>query len=275
MTLLSMNEVTTFRWTLEEDVENYRAAGYSGIGVWRHKLQDEDEDRAIDLLIDSGLKVTNLSWAGGFTGSDGRTHAENVADAMDAIRTAASINAGCLVVYSGGRNNHTFRHAGRLLRMALDELLPLAEAAEVTLAIEPMHATCAKDWTFLTDLASTMALLEEYGSPNLKIAYDTYHFPIHGRQRDVLKQIAPHLAIVYLSDRRQKPSIEQERCPLGLGRLQLGDVIWTLQEAGYAGDYDVKLLGSEIEEYDYWTLLEQSQLTFDELAPVATQRSLA
>ena len=98
---------------------------------------------------------------------------------------------------------------------------------------------------------------------------------IHGRQRDVLKQIAPHLAIVYLSDRRQKPSIEQERCPLGFGRLQLGDVIWTLQEAGYTGDYDVKLLGSEIEEYDYWTLLEQSQLTFDELAPVASQRPLA
>jgi sugar phosphate isomerase/epimerase len=275
MTLLSMNEVTTFRWTLEEDVENYRAAGYNGIGVWRHKLQDEDEDRAVDQLVSSGLKVTNLSWAGGFTGSDGRTHDENVADAQDAIRTAASINAGCLVVYSGGRNNHTFRHAGRLLRMALDELLPLAETADVTLAIEPMHAACAKDWTFLTDLASTITLLEEYGSPNLKIAYDTYHFPIHGRQRDVLKQIAPHLAIVYLSDRRQKPSVEQERCPLGLGRLQLGDVIWTLQEAGYAGDYDVKLLGSEIEEYDYWTLLEQSQLTFDELAPVASQRSLA
>jgi sugar phosphate isomerase/epimerase len=275
MTLLSMNEVTTFRWTLEEDVENYRAAGYSGIGVWRHKLQYEDEDRAVDQLVSSGLKVTNLSWAGGFTGSDGRTHDENVADAQDAIRTAASINAGCLVVYSGGRNNHTFRHAGRLLRMALDELLPLAETADVTLAIEPMHAACAKDWTFLTDLASTITLLEEYGSPNLRIAYDTYHFPIHGRQRDVLKQIAPHLAIVYLSDRRQKPSIEQERCPLGLGRLQLGDVIWTLQEAGYAGDYDVKLLGSEIEEYDYWTLLEQSQLTFDELAPVASQRSLA
>jgi sugar phosphate isomerase/epimerase len=275
MTLLSMNEVTTFRWTLEEDVENYRAAGYNGIGVWRHKLLDEDEDEAIDLLQSSGLKVTNLSWAGGFTGSDGRTLAENVADAVGAIRTAGAIGAGCLVVYSGGRNNHTFRHAGRLLRMALDELLPYAEAAGVPLAIEPMHAACARDWTFLTDLASTISLLDEYCSPYLKIAFDTYHFPIHGRQRDVLKQIALQLAIVHLSDRRQKPSIEQERCPLGLGRLQLGDVIWTLQEAGYAGDYDVKLSGPEVEEYDYWTLLQQSQVTFDELAPISAQRSLA
>jgi hypothetical protein len=35
--------------------------------------------------------------------------------------------AGCLVIYSGGRNNHIARHAGRLLRMALDELLPIAD----------------------------------------------------------------------------------------------------------------------------------------------------
>ena len=28
MTLLSMNEITTFRWSLEEDVENYQEAGY-------------------------------------------------------------------------------------------------------------------------------------------------------------------------------------------------------------------------------------------------------
>jgi sugar phosphate isomerase/epimerase len=120
-----------------------------------------------------------------------------------------------------------------------------------------------------------MSLIEEYQSPCLKIAYDTYHFPIHGRQRDVLKRIAPHIGIVHLGDRRHAPSIEQERCPLGLGRLQLGDVIGTLQEAGYTGNYDVKLSGPEIEAYDYWSILEQSQLTFGELAPVAVERSLA
>jgi sugar phosphate isomerase/epimerase len=273
MTMLSMNEITTFRWSLEEDVENYQEAGYRGIGVWRHKLADGDENQAIDLLAASGLSVTHLSWAGGFTGSDGRTVAESLDDALEAVRLAAAIEAGCLVIYPGGRNNHTYRHAGRLLRSALDELLPLAEAVEVPLAIEPMHAACAKDWTFLTDLA--MSLVEEFRSPYLKIAYDTYHFPIHGRQHDVLGRLAPHIGIVHLGDRRQSPSADQERCPLGQGRLPLGDVIGTLQEAGYTGAYDVKLLGSELEAYDYWTILEQSQLTFGELAPVTVQRSLA
>ena len=217
-----------------------------------------------------------MSWAGGFTGSDGRTLAESINDCLGCDSTRGRNQAGCLTVYSGGRNNHTFRHAGRLLRLALDDLLPLAEECEVPLAIEPMHAACATDWTFLTDLPSVIgSRLTNTRARILKIAYDTYHFPIHGRQHDVLKQIAPHIGIVHLGDRHQAPSVEQERCPLGQGRLPLGEVICTLQEAGYTGAYDVKLLGSEIEAYDYWTLLEQSQLTFGELAPIAAQRSLA
>src|SRR4051794_31154938 len=120
MSLLSMNELTTYRWSLVQDLENYRDAGYSGIGVWLSKLSDEDEDETIERLTASGLSVTTVAWAGGFTGSDGRSLADSIEDATSAIRVAGSVMAGCLVIYSAGRNNHTYRHAGRLLRMALD-----------------------------------------------------------------------------------------------------------------------------------------------------------
>lgn len=275
MTLLSMNEITTFRWSLEEDVENYQHAGYRSIGVWRQKLSDCDEEQAINLLGGSGLSVSNLLWAGGFTGSDGRTLAESVDDAAEAVRLAAALEAGCLVIYPGGRNNHTYRHAGRLLRSALDELLPLAEAAEVPLAIEPMHAACATDWTFLTDLKSVVVLVEEFRSPYLKLAYDTYHFPLGARHRPLLTKLAPYIGIVHLGDRRAPPSIDQERCPLGRGRLPLGEIVAMLQEAGYTGAFDVKLIGPEIEVDDYWTLLQHSQLAFAELAHASVPRSLA
>ncbi len=275
MTLLSMSEMTTYRWSLAQDVENFQEAGYSGIGVWRHKLIDENEDQAIDLLATSGLSVTSLSWAGGFTGSDGRGLDESIDDAAQAIRSAAAIMARCLVIYSGGRNNHTFRHAGRLLRTALDELIPLAETWDVPLAIEPVHPACATEWTFLTSVESAIGLVEEIDSPYLKIAYDTYHFPLGSRRRHLLAQLAPHLGIVFLSDRLQPPSPEQERCRLGHGRLPLVEVVSTLQEAGYTGAYDVKLMGTDIETCDYWMLLEQSQLAFNALAPIAAHRSLA
>jgi sugar phosphate isomerase/epimerase len=275
MTLLSMNEITTYRWSLEQDVENFQQAGYRSIGIWRHKLNDLNEDDAIDLLARSGLEVSNLSWAGGFTGSDGRTLAESVDDAAEALRLAAGLMAGCLVIYSGGRNNHTYRHANRLLHLALENLLPLAEAVEVPLALEPLHAACAADWSFLTDLASVVALVDEYRSPYLKIAYDTYQFPLGARQRHLLAGLAPYLGIVHLGDWRVPPDAEQERCPLGHGRVPLGHIITTLQESGYTGTFDVKLIGSEIERQDYWALLEQSQIAFNELALTAVPRSLA
>ena len=270
MTLLSMNEITTFRWSFEEDVENYQQAGYQAIGVWRQKLIDNDEDETIDLLAGSGLEVSNLLWAGGFTGSDGRTLAESIEDASEALRLAAALGAGCLVIYPGGRNNHTFRHAGRLLRAALDELLPLSEAVEVPLAIEPMHAACAADWTFLTDLDSVLTLIHEYRSDYVKLAYDTYHFPIS--KKHLLTELAPHIGIVHLADRSVTPTFEQDRLPLGHGRLPLREIVTTLQEAGYAGAFDVKLIGPEIETRDYWTLLEQSQLAFSELAHAPVRR---
>jgi sugar phosphate isomerase/epimerase len=275
MTHLSMNELTTFRWSLEEDVEHYQHAGYHSLGVWRQKLTDGEEERGIDLLAASGLSVSNVLWAGGFTGSDGRTLDESIDDAVQAIRLAAALNAGCLVVYSGGRNNHTYRHAGRLLRTAIEELLPLAETVDVPLALEPMHPRCAADCTFLTDLNSVVSLIDEFQSNHLKLAYDTYHFPLGAAQRSTLARLAPYIGIVHLADRRVPPSIEQERCPLGQGCVPLTEIVATLIESGYTGAFDVKLFGPEIGVNDYWMLLEQSQLAFAELAQAPAPGSLA
>ena len=71
--------------------------------------------------------MSNLLWAGGFTGSDGHTFRESVDDAAEAIRLAAALHARSLVVYSGAPGGHTHNHARRLLVDALRQLLPLAE----------------------------------------------------------------------------------------------------------------------------------------------------
>lgn len=263
--MLSMSEVTTYRWSFEEDVRRYLATGYQAIGVWRQKLADYGEEAGVDLLAESGLRVTNLLWAGGFTGSDGRSQQESIDDAAHAIRLAGAMNAGCLVVYAGGRNNHIFRHAQRLFRTAIDKLLELAEAAEVTLAIEPMHPACAAEWTFLTDLESTIALVESFASPYLKLVFDAYHF---GHDRAVLanlREIVPFTALVQLGDRCTAHGIDQDRCALGKGLVPLSEILHNLLEAGYQGDFDIELAGQEIELSDYEQLLATSKQDFDRL----------
>ena len=258
MPTLSMNEVTTYRWPLEEDVRRYVEAGYEGIGVWRTKLSDYGEEQAVDLISETGLRVTNLLWAGGFTGSCGRAPEESVQDGIQAIRLAAALGAGCLVVYPGGRNNHIYRQAERLLRGALDELLDYAHDLDVTLAIEPMHPACATEWTFLTDLESTIALLEDYNTSRLKLVFDTYHF---GHDRAVLAnlgEIVPHIGVVHLGDRASAHAADQDRRPLGEGNLQLAELIRGFLDAGYTGDFDVELIGREIDSSQYHQVLASS-----------------
>ena len=58
----SMNEFTTMRWSFEDDVVEYSQAGFDGIGIWRQKLSDIDEEEAIkqyDHL--SSLKLRTVS----------------------------------------------------------------------------------------------------------------------------------------------------------------------------------------------------------------------
>ena len=265
MAQLSMNETTTFRWSFEEDVVNCAAAGIPAIGVWRQKLSDFGEEKGLELIADSKLKVSHLLWAGGFTGSDGRSFRASIEDAGDALQTAAELKAPCLVVYSGARAGHTFNHARRLLRDALTELAPMAAERNVLLAIEPMHPNCAAEFTFLTGLDDVLDLFAAVGSPQIKLVFDTYHL---AHDRSVLAripEIADQVAIVQLGDARCPPTTEQNRCLLGQGSLPLAEIVDALKRAGYDGYYDVELLGEEIETLDYHVLLRHAQEAFRRL----------
>jgi sugar phosphate isomerase/epimerase len=266
MARLSMNEMTTYRWSFEEDVQHYRAAGIKAIGVWRRKLSDFGEERGIELLKDSGLAVSNLLWAGGFTGSEGHTHRESIDEALEAVRLAAEMKAGCLVVYSGARAGHTHNHARRLLIGALKEVASLADELSVVLALEPMHATCCGECTFLNSLDDAISILQQVASPQIKLSFDTYHMADQPNLIEHAKQLAAagRIAIVHLAD-GNPPDEEQRRTRLGGGIVPIGEIVAALQAGGYDGDYDVELFGDDISPDDYEPLLRQSQEFFAKL----------
>jgi len=264
MPRLSINEMTTYRWSLDEDVRNYAAAGITAIGVWRRKLSDFGEERGIELLRESGLVVSNLLWAGGFTGSEGHTFRESIEDAAEAIRLAHEMSARCLIVYSGARAGHTHNHARRLLIQALNELAPMAAEQRVVLALEPMHPDCACDCTFLTSLTDAKAIVDQAASPQVALSFDTYQLGSVPGIGDELRELAPRIAIVHLAD-GHPPGEEQHRTPLGHGLVPLKELMRALQEGGYSGDFDVALFGDEISPGCYQNLLSQTKAAFEQL----------
>jgi sugar phosphate isomerase/epimerase len=261
MARIAVSELTTFRWSFEEDVAQYRAAGVQAIGVWRPKLADVGEERGAAMLKEEGFTVSSLQWAGGFTGSDGRSYEESLQDARQAIAAAALLRAGCLIVHSGARGVHTHNHARRIFRQALDKLVPLAEERGVVLAVEPMCATCGSDFTFVHCLDEAVALVQHWNSPALRIALDTYHFGHRPELMAQLPELVPLLALVQLGDGRQPPRGEPNRCPLGEGTIPLARIVHTLDAAGYQGFYEIELMGEDIEACDYGELLRRSAHT--------------
>src|SRR5262245_32552598 len=135
MSRLSINELTTFRWGFEDDICQYAEAGVHAIGIWRPKLADYGEEKGAELLKESHFRVTSLSWVGGFTSSDMLSFDDQVQDGRETIRLAAELECPCVTLLTGPRGVYTHRHARRLFRDALKQLIPLAEKHNVLLAV--------------------------------------------------------------------------------------------------------------------------------------------
>lgn len=267
---LAINELTTYRWSFEQDVWGYVEAGIPALGVWRRKLSDFGEESGIRLLLQSHLAVSSLLWAGGFTGSDGRSYEESIEDAAEAVRLAAAMDAGCLIVYTGGRGLHTSKHARRLALAAIRELVPLAHSLDVTLALEPMHPGCADEWTFLTDLDDAVEFVDELDSSHVKLVFDTYHMAQECAIADRLPELVSRIALVQVGDARHPPvGGEQNRCPLGAGSVPLTEIITALRRSGYRGYLELELRGEDMERLDYHELIRQSRETIEQIGTLA------
>ena len=75
------------------------------------------------VLEDSGLKVCTVGFAGGFTGTLGRSYRQAVDDTRRALEYAARLNARAVVVLPGSRGLHTYNHSERTVRDGLYDCL--------------------------------------------------------------------------------------------------------------------------------------------------------
>jgi sugar phosphate isomerase/epimerase len=263
MNTVSISQLSTLRWGFQEDAQAYAQRGFQGIGVYRPKLEDFGVDRAIDLLAECSLSATSLSWAGGFTGSDGRAVDEAVADAMAAVRDAANLRADTLILLAGGRNNHIRNHARRTVCDAIQQVAIVAEEFGVQLSIEPIHRGCGDEWSFVNDIESTLEIIETVDNPQLGLALDTYQM-MDEEVVSWLPDIVGHVNLVQLGDARHSPVGEMNRCLLGKGCVPLTKILSTLDEHGYTGALEVELIGEDVETLSYEELLDHTRKFIDE-----------
>lgn len=262
---LAVNQVTTYRWSLEQDLENYRKAGVGGIGVWRKKINECGEDAAVEAIIDSCLPVSSVSFAGGFTGSMGFRLEEAITDSIDAIRLASVLNAKCVLVATGSKWQHIKSNAIRLVDDGLKRLADFAADSGVKLALAPMCSSSPDQFSFLTDLNETLDAIDRCNHPSVGLAFSSFH---HCHEADVVNRLAEisHLvASVQLSDCRRSADGVIERCAIGEGEIPLAAMVRTMVENRYDGSYELDIWSDKVWGADYSVLLPRQVEFFEEL----------
>ena len=268
MNKLSVSQISTLRWDLETDVHAYHERGFSGIGLFRPKVDDYGIERTAELIQEYSLNVTSLSWAGGFTGSDGRSFEESVSDAIAAVLQAAELQAETLIVLAGGKNNHIKTHLRRTLVQALSRVAAVASEHGIKLALEPFHPGCGEEWSFVNDLDSTLDFIDLVDNPSLGLVLDTYHIGMDLEAKRMLVDAADHIHLVQLGDGRHSPHGEMNRCLLGDGCVPLEDIMDRLSQCSYQGAFEVELIGEDVELVGYEALLDHARLFLSHMLPL-------
>ncbi len=252
---IAISQTTTARWELPRELERLSAHGFSGISLWRPKVTDLGVATTAALLAQAGMKAVSVLWAGGFTGGDGRSFDESVADAVEAIETAEALGAGTVVVHSGCRGGHTRSHAARLLAQALGQLAPRATAAGVALAIRPMHPAAAADCNFVTRLEEAVELVERFDDPSIRLAFDLWQWADAAETTPLLPRVARLTALMQVADRTGPPTVGGDRLPVGSGTLPLRRIVRRLLDLGYCGDFEFDPVGERVESLGYEAIL--------------------
>jgi sugar phosphate isomerase/epimerase len=266
MPRLSISEVTTRNWSFAEDVRNYVAAGIEAMGVWRDKLDQHGTEEGIQLLAGSLLRVANLVNAGYFLSMTRSQTRRAIEDVVETIELARRLKTDTILIVTGdvGSFHRSIDEARKLVVAALRELAPVAGAAGVRLAIEPIHERYP-GYTFLHTIPDVLEVIEAVGSPHVGLFFDTDHL---WESVDLLRDIeraGPAIYGVHINDMPAVPGPGIDRRLLGEGVIPLREILSAIEATGYRGYYDVEIMSEQVWAMDPREVLDALKAGFQRI----------
>jgi sugar phosphate isomerase/epimerase len=257
---LSVSAVSSWQWSLDEDLAFWSEAGIGHVGLSLRKLEEAGLDDAVARVRDAGLQVSNIVEVGWWDLEAPATWPAQQQRLLGAVDAAATLG-GCLVLTTGPAGALGWEAAADALAAALDPVTGAAREAEVTVTIEhtgPLRldlsfVTTARDGVDLARRVGTGLCLEV----NSCFAERDLPRTIHDG-RDVL-------AHVQLSDFVIGSLATPDRAVPGDGDIPLGDIIRTVLDSGYSGAFELEMVGPRIEDEGYASAIRRGVAHLDEL----------
>jgi sugar phosphate isomerase/epimerase len=283
---LAMSEVTTFNWSIDQDLASYARHGFPGIEIWLNKaarngaaydtlpeggLDTTSIDKLAHDLMDAGLQAVSVVCAGAFTESDTLTRKDRIAHLRFTVQFAAKIGASCVLVVPGDLHGATRSASVERTASALREGLADAHEHSIDLAIEPLRPVHTD---FINTLPQALEIVTAVDDPRCGVCMDTFQVWRGDEEREqVLREIreaGPNTQIVQVADSRVQPRSKEDRLVPGEGVLPLAKMLGGLFSTGYDGWLAVEIMSTELWAINYDRLLERCRTGMEAVITKAT-----
>jgi len=241
---VSVSEICTYDWTLDDDLAFYRTAGVTNVGVSVVKLERHGWDSGVAAVRAAGLRVTNLIGLGPFhLDAPGQWpgQRDRVRRALDA---ADALSAECLVLTTGPAGTLTWEDAADALSAALEPVLRDADALGVPFALEHTNSLRV-DVGFVHSLADAIDLARRLGTG---VCMEINACWAERGLAETLRAGADTLRLVQVSDFAVGTLSTPNRLVPGDGDIPLARILREVLAAGYRGCFDLELIGPRITE---------------------------
>ncbi|MEA1672048.1 hydroxypyruvate isomerase family protein [Nitrospirillum sp. BR 11163] len=205
-----------------------KAAGLTAVEfhLWRDKPLAEVR-RALD---ETGVRLASMVVEPRRSLIDPAQHEEFLAAVRDSLRAAKEAGAPALVVASGFTRPDVSRQEQHDIAVGiLKQAAALAEQAGILLLLEPLNTRVEHPGMFLDSTAEGLDMVEEVGSPNLRLLYDMYHSTVMGE--DPAQVLASRFHLVGHIQVADVPGRHQP----GSGTVDWPRYVGVLRDLGYAG----------------------------------------
>ena len=249
---LSVSALSSWNWTLDQDLAFWQESGIDHVGIWTAKLDGPGWDQAVDRVASAGLRISNLISAGPFSLDRPERWPEQRQRLVSMLDAAETIEAPLLVLTTGPANGLDWEEAAAALEAAIGPVLDLGH--QVPIAFEHTNSL-RPDIGFLHTLADAVDFARQVG---VGVCMECNACWAERGLYQTITESVDTLSIVQVDDFVIGTRDTPNRVVPGDGDIPLERIIGQLLAAGYAGAFDLEVVGPRIEEEGYGSAILRS-----------------
>lgn len=213
---------------VEKNISRVAELGFDAFEFWGWTGKNLDNIRAAQEK--SGLTLAAFCCETEATLTN-HTRESQLTDGMrKSAQVAHSLNCSRLIVTTGNEvPGQTFKATMKKVVSGLKLMARVAQEENITLVLEPLNTIVDHRGYWLSRMSDAVSIVEEVGSPRLKILYDIYHQQI--TEGNLLSNITQHIAHIGHFHAAGVPG----RHELVGGELDYGSIFSGIRKSGYDG----------------------------------------